>query len=291
MRKTPILLLTLLILAAACGPASARPVNPAQGWLLDLGLGYGKTDLKPSKDPGISQATPWSATDFLLRDNPGVVHREHSEASSGALLGLGYGWPVFAAELLVGPRLMKVDWKEYDAVTGVHRKDFDVEAPGVAMGLLLEGTPYRSGGFSLDLDLRLLLSIHRDAKIYETNSSTGVRKDYYEANAILLKRYSASMVGSDASLGITASWTLGAFTPWLSLKARNDALALNWTNEFVIPMTWSLRDYNLKSARSFSPSLGLDWRFNRNAALRLEGDLGNPVGAWLSLSLCSGERQ
>jgi len=286
----------MVFLAAALAAATmgttalARPVNPAQGWLLDLGFGVEHTSLAFSADPKISVATPWSTTDFLISDMPGVRHSGHQERSTVALLGLGYGWSRFAGEFLIGPKLMTVEWKEYDAITGKHLKDFEVAAPGVAFGTRLEGTPFRSGGFSLDLDFRLLLSIHRDSKVYETKVSTGERKEYYEANAVVLKRYEASMVGVDSGVGLTGSWAVGAFVPWLALKARNEAMTLNWSNEFVLPMSWSLKDYNLKSAKSFSPAAGLDWNFNRNATVRLEPGLANPASIWLSLFLCSGER-
>lgn len=272
------------------GTAGARPVDATPGVILEIGGGGGNRGMAFSKEPYINQDTVFGSTDFSL-SQVDLAFTDVTETASGLIVGLGYGWPRFGAQVLLGIRSVTLDWKEMALSTGTHKKDMEAEGSGLAWGARLEGTPWRGERFSLDLALFGVGMVDRKARLYETLLATGVRQEYAADNPNI--NYSAALVAIDAGIELTASYRFGNWIPWASIGSRAETAYFGFSQDFPVGVTrynWELKDFTLEGSSTANPAVGVDWLLSGHGLARLEADLANPSGVWFSVTFRSGIR-
>ena len=272
------------------GIAGARPVNPAEGFIFEVGGGGGNTDMKFSKDPFIHQSSP-SATDFSYQNlgTGDLLWSNFKQGSSDFSLGFGYNWPRFAFEFFLGAKNVSIAWEE--STGGTKTKDMKATGSSGLFGGRVEGTLFRGRRMSLDLAGFLSGGVANNAKVEETLVSTGKTQAIF--SDVPGAETTAAIVSADGGLEFTASWDYGKWVPWFSLGARSQTthLGLQEKYRFLIwDFVWDLRDFDLAPKASTNAVLGVDWRYNDKGSIRLAADLKNPSGLWLTWTHCTGPR-
>jgi hypothetical protein len=283
MVKVKSVLLVLAVMAGFClsGDASARPVNPATGWLYSVEMTGSTWKMEFPNDPyfllGDAKSYPYKGT--------GLVVSDITQMDSDLMFVLGYGWPRFSIELMLGNRATVINWKE--TLNGTHVKDIKAEGLGGTLwGLRTGGTVWKGDIFSLGLGAFLAVSPNWRVRIWETPA--GVEQREYMSN-VPLSSYDSALVTAEGGMDLTASWALGAWVPWVALDARKVTSSIGLQVR-TAGLTLDGKDYSLTPEKGSGIQLGVDWRFTKNALLRLAVEGGNPAGAFLSVNMCSGAR-
>ena len=283
MKKGINALLVLAIMSAVSisGEASARPVNPATGWLYSVEMGGSNWKMEFPNDPyflvGDTKSYPYKDT--------GLVVSDITQSDGDLMFVLGYGWPRFSLELMMGNRATVINWKE--TLNGTHVKDIKAEGLGGTLyGLRTAGTVWKGDIFSLGLGAFLAVSPNWRVRVWET--PVGGEQREYMSN-VPLSSYDSALVTAEGGMDLTASWTLGAWVPWVALDARKVSTSIGLQVR-TAGVTLDGKDYSLAPEKGSGIGLGVDWRFTKSALLRLALEGGNPSAVFLSVNMCSGER-
>jgi len=259
----------------------ARPVNPATGWLSSVEMGGSTFKMEFAKDPYFESG---SAKSYPYKDT-GLEVSDIAQSDGTIFFALGYGWPRFALELLLGNRSSTIEWKE--KLNGTHTKDIRAEGlGGTYWGGRAAGTVWKGDIFSLALGAFLSVSPNWRVKVWELPEG-GDKYEYM--SKVPLSSYDAALVMAEGGLDITASWELGAWVPWLALDIRKETSTIGLQiNTAGVPIDG--KDYLLTPTKGAAIELGVDWRFTKSLLARVAVEAGNPTAALFSLNICSGER-
>ena len=263
--------------------AGARPVNPASGWLLDLEGGAGVVEQDLSGEPYFAVTSPLGWYDIQL-DDLGERYVAVDQSSGGVTLGLGYGWPAFYIQTLLGMRSANVRWDVEKLSTGAKKYEMEANGSGPAFGLRLGGRLWRGEKAALHVNAFLLMAVMEDVTVNQTDVATGVSGEY------LAGIPDFSMLSADGGVDLTLSWTLGNFVPWASVGSRAQSTSLGMKMD-LLGTTTELQNFSVEARSTFNPVLGANWNFNRHGTLWLAGNLANPSGVMAGLTLCSGPRK
>ncbi len=275
---------------AAAGTVAASPVNPAEGWLFTLEVGGGNRPAVKSKEPFFEYAPEVGGESKKSFKDLGIEVGNVAVTDAGLQMVLGYGWPGFEFTGILGVGSMEIDWEE--SSDGEKTKDMELEGQGgMIYGLRLNGGLVRNGPFAWDLGGLLRLQVDREVKVYETPVD-GERREYM--SEVDNASYSGWAVMTELGLNTTVSYAFGPLVPWATLGVRamsaGGGATVDYKTGGEVTQAVAIRDFIFQQKRPGSLELGLDWRFNQNALLRVAADAGSPAGLWLALSLCSGTR-
>jgi len=263
--------------------SGARPVNPASGWLLDLEGGAGVVEQDLSGDPYYQVTSLLGWYDLKLTDLD-ERYVAVDQSSGGVTLGLGYGWPAFYLQTMLGIRSVNLRWDIEKLSTGAKKYEMEATGSGPAFGLRLGGRLWHGEKAALHVNAFLLMAVVEEVTVNQTNVATGVSGEY------LAGIPDFSMLAADGGIDLTMSWALGNFVPWASVGSRAQSTSLAMKME-LLGTTTELQNFSVDARSTFNPVLGVNWNFNRHGTLWLSGSLANPSGVMTGLTLCSGARK